>query len=132
MVVTMRTYFTVSYLFAYFPHIIGPYQIGKMQFLYGSLKPIFHRKFRSRWLPNANALGTNNMKPIAYMANANPTLAQTIFHWLVFEFALGMIGSRWASLARVGHYWLELGGSVWSTRAFRYQHVGIGNVKVLL
>ena len=52
------------------------------------------------------------------MPNATPTLTyptQTIFHWLPIGLILGIIGSRWALLARVG-----------STRLFRYQHVGIG------
>ena len=66
-----------------------------------------------------------------YMSNTSLTLnANHIFHWLVLGLALGILGSRWALLTRVGHYWLALGGHVGSARLFRYQHVGIGNVKL--
>ena len=73
--------------------------------------------------------GIGNKQHEMYMSNAYPT--RTIFHWLALGLALGHIGSCLALLARVGHYWLALGGRVGSARLFRYQHFGIPNAKSL-
>ena len=60
------------------------------------VKPIFHRKLGSRWLPNANDIDTKHMKctwPMQAPTRGDPS--QTIFHWLTlgpWGFALGPQG----------------------------------------
>ena len=47
------------------------------------VKPIFHWKLGSQWLPNANEIDTNNMEctwPMQAPMPGDPT--QIIFHWL--------------------------------------------------
>ena len=61
---------------------------GDNIFFYGSLKPIFHWKWGSRWLPNANEIYTQKKKctwPTQEICVWDPT--QPIFHWL----ALGVL-----------------------------------------
>ena len=74
------------------------------------LKPIFHCKLGSRWLPNANKMSTNNMKciwPMRKFCVGDPT--RPIFHWL----ALGLC----------------VGGNA-NFIIFKYQYVGISNAKL--
>ena len=78
---------------------------------------------------------TRNKQHEIYMANVKPTRncpTQTIFHWPTLGLPLGIIGLRWASLARVRHYLLTLGifSSCWALLA----HVGarVGHYRLVL
>ena len=57
---------------------------------FGQIKPIFHCKLGSRWVPKANEMSTNNMKctwPTQKFCVGDPT--QPIFHWLALGFCVG-------------------------------------------
>ena len=59
-----------------------------------NLKPIFHWKLRSRWLPNANEIDTNNIKytcPTRAPMPGDPM--QPIFHWLALGLRAGDIAN---------------------------------------
>ena len=90
---------------------MGP-QYGLTRTSETRFKPIFHRKFHSRWLHNKNVIGTNNMKctwPARVPMPGYPT--RSMFHWLV-------LGAQGLALGHKAWLWL-----------FRYQHVGIPNAK---
>ena len=80
-----------------------------------TLKPIFHWKLGSHWLPNANEINTQKMKCT----------------WPMQEFAFGTqhilysTDLRWGfALGDANFHLTQVISSV-----FRYQHVGIGNAK---
>ena len=86
---------------------------------YLGLKPIFHWKLGSRWVPNANEMDTNNMKctwPTPAPCVGDPT--QLIFHLLALEVC---VGDNTSFRVCVG-----------SARLFKHQHVGILLAKFVL
>ena len=97
----------------------------------GCLKPIFHLKPGSCWVPNVHS----QRKPNSHIVNVNHIpLALTTFAELTREsptythIPLAHVGAR-IGCKRVGIGCTRVG--VGCTRVFRYQHVCIGNAKVL-
>ena len=86
------------------------------------LKPIFHQKLGSRWLPNANEIYTKNMKctwPTRKLCVGYP------LHLYSTDWRRGLASGLtqilgWASGFGVGKHKFS---------HFRYQHVGIPNAK---
>ena len=58
-----------------------------------NFKPIFHQKLRSRWLPTANEIDTNNMK-CRWLTRVDQT------HWV----PSCLVPSRWPSTCHVVRY----------------------------
>ena len=86
-----------------------------------NLKPIFHWKLCSRWLPNASESDTNNMKstwPMQEFCIGDPT--RPTFH--LFTLGVCSVGNANFSFC--------VGGNA-NFSVFRYQDVGISNAKLL-
>ena len=68
-----------------------------------NVNSIFHQILRSRWVPNANEIDTNNMKCTCptqtqlYRIKRKPysTGSRCGSCWVLYRFALGIIDSRW-------------------------------------
>ena len=97
-----------------------------------TLKPIFHRKLHSCWLPKANEIDTNNMKFTCptqnQLSRTQHEPYSTISRW----------GLRWTLSACVAHYsltlmhyWLTLGGSLRKIRPLMTLDFGKRAIKVL-
>ena len=86
------------------------------------VEPIFHRKFRLRWLPKANEIDTK--KPEMYMANVRPNARGPNATYIPSVHVCASVGS-------MGIRVRSLGVCVGSVGCFGYQHVGILNAKGL-
>ena len=88
--------------------------------MFDSVKPIFHWKRGSRWLPNANEINTKNMN--CTCPTRAPTLGdstQPIFHLLAFGVGFG----------DNANFSIRVWGNA-NFSVFRYQHVGTPNAKM--
>ena len=90
----------------------------KFDMRHGFLKPIFHQKPGSRWVPNANVIDTNNMKSTCPMRCQSESALPKLSY--IPPACVGGVGaSRWVN-----------GGSRWYREDFGYEHVGFDNAKV--
>ena len=84
----------------------------------GKLKPIFHCKIGSLWVPNANEMSTN--KNEMYMPNAK------ILRWGPNATYIPLVCvMRWGN----ANFTFRVGGNA-NFSVFGYQHVGIPNAKL--
>ena len=90
--------------------------------LHASLKPIFHRKLRSSWLPNTNEIDTNNMKCTCPLQTQPLHTQRELYSTARVGAHFGCAGVHVGCAGgRVGCAGVCAG----SMRLFRYQHVGI-------